>query len=328
MTHPRRLATVLILGFLAAPTFAANQPTQYEYERPVEVAPTEEDIGEDYVVPPVQRPRPRSFWLESLDVALLFIALAFSGWIVLVKRSRRWLIGLTIGCLVYFGFYRDGCVCPIGAIQNVTVSFIDPDFAVSYSVIAFFTLPLIMAVFFGRVFCGGVCPLGAIQELVVLFPIQVPRLLDRILGSIKYIYLALAILIAIRPAISRDFIICRFDPFVGFFRGDGPAHMLMIGGALLILGIFVGRPFCRYLCPYGVLLSIVSRVSWTGVSITPDKELDCGLCMEACPYGAIEGLRAVRSSCLFCARCYDACPQHSGGIPAISSATKDSVELA
>jgi polyferredoxin len=255
------------------------------------------------------------------------IALALGAWMVLVKRRRRWLIGLTIGCLIYFGFYRDGCVCPIGAIQNVTVSFIDPEFAVSYSVIAFFTLPLIVAVFFGRVFCGGVCPLGAIQELVLLFPIQVPRLLDRILGSIKYIYLALAILIAVRPVISRDFIICRFDPFVGFFRGDGPPHMLMIGGALLMLGMFVGRPFCRYLCPYGVLLSIISRVSWTGVSITPDKELDCGLCMEACPYGAIEGLRAVRSSCLFCARCYDACPRHSGAIPAITSGTRDTVEL-
>ena len=30
-----------------------------------------------------------------------------------------------------------------------------------------------------------------------------------------------------------------------------------------------------------------------GVTITPDKELDCGLCAEACPYGAIEKMRAV-----------------------------------
>jgi polyferredoxin len=190
------------------------------------------------------------------------------------------------------------------------VALIDPRYAVSYSVIAFFTLPLILAVFFGRVFCGGVCPLGAIQELVVLKPIQVPRPVDRVLGSIKWIYLSVAILFAALPEISREFLICRWDPFVGFFRGDGPANMLMIGGGLLILGIFVGRPFCRWLCPYGVLLSLVSRISWTGVTITPDKELDCGLCIEACPYGAIENMRAVRSSCLFCARCYNACPRH------------------
>lgn len=285
------------------------QSYEEQYSRPVDVAPSEEDIGEGYTTPLVQRPLPRSFWMETLDVALLLAAMGIGVWIVLVKRKRNWLIVLTIACLAYFGFHRDGCVCPIGAIQNVTAAFIDPGFVVSLSVVAFFMLPLIMALFFGRVFCGGICPLGAIQELVLLFPVQVPRILDRILGSLKYIYLALAIFYAAFPAISRDFIICRFDPFVGFFRGDGPAYMLIIGGIFLVIGMFVGRPFCRYICPYGVLLSWVSRISWKGVSITPDRELDCGLCMEACPYGAIENMRAVRSSCLYCARCYDACPR-------------------
>jgi polyferredoxin len=301
---------VLLLVCLAPLASAAPQQYEQFYERPVDVAPTEEDIGGGYVLPSVQRPHPRSFWWEALDTALLVAALGLSTWIVLARRKRKWLVPLTIGCLAYFGFYREGCVCPIGAIQNVTVALTDPSYIVSYSVIAFFTLPLVLALFFGRVFCGGVCPLGAIQELVLLKPVQVPRPVDRVLGSLKYIYLTLAILFALLPEVGRDFIVCRFDPFVGFFRGDGPANMLMIGGGFLLLGIWVGRPYCRYLCPYGALLSILSRLSWRGVTITPDKELDCGLCIEACPYGAIEKMRAVRSSCLFCARCYNACPRH------------------
>ena len=79
---------------------------------------------------------------------------------------------------------------------------------------------------------------------------------------------------------------------------------------MLGLSTFIGRPYCRYLCPYGGLLSLLSRMSWRGVSVTPDKELDCGLCDEACPYGAIKDLRAARSSCLYCARCFDYCPRH------------------
>lgn len=326
MSLPRALAIAFLCLSLVPWTLAQDESYEQQYERPVDVAPTEEDIGEDYRIPAVQRPYPRSFWLEILDVSLLVIAMGFSTWIVLAKRSRRWFVILTIACLFYFGFYRDGCVCPIGSIQNVAVSFADPSYVVSYSVIAFFTLPLMLAVFFGRVFCGGVCPLGAIQELMLLRPVQVPRRLDRVFGSLKYIYLALALVFAIRPAITRDFLICRFDPFVGFFRGDGPAYMLITGGAILAIGMFVGRPFCRYLCPYGVLLSIVSRISWTGVTITPDKELDCGLCTEACPYGAIEEMRAVRSSCLFCARCYNACPRQrvESGLP--GSGASDPVE--
>jgi polyferredoxin len=178
-------------------------------------------------------------------------------------------------------------------------------------VTAIFFLPLIVALFFGRAFCGGVCPLGAIQELVVLKPVQVPRRLDYALGLLKYVYLALAIVLAVQPAIAREFVICRFDPFVGFFRRDGFAHMMAIGGAFLVVGIFVGRPYCRYLCPYGALLSWCSRLAKRGVTITPDKELDCGLCAEACPYGAIEKMRAVRKECLYCARCYAACPREA-----------------
>lgn len=305
MKRSSRLITILVLTFVVSQTVLA----QIEYERPVEVAPTEEDIGEGYVTPPVQWHPPRATWLNITDAGLLLAGLGISAWLGLARRSRTGIVVLAIACAVYFGFYRKGCVCPIGAIQNVAVALTDPNYAVSYVVVLFFFAPLVLALLFGRIFCGGVCPFGAIQELVVLRPVQVPRRLDKALGLLKYVYLGLAIWFAVLPAAERDFIICRFDPFVGFFRRTGPAYMLIIGGALLVLGMFIGRPYCRYLCPYGGLLAQLARFSWKGVTITPDKELDCGLCAESCPYGAIEKMRAVRTSCLSCARCYSACPR-------------------
>jgi NosR/NirI family nitrous oxide reductase transcriptional regulator len=190
-------------------------------------------------------------------------------------------------------------------------------------VTAAFFLPLFVALFFGRAFCGGVCALGAIQELVVLKPVQVPRRLDRALGLLKYVYLGAAIFFAVKPLVARDFMICRFDPFVGFFRMSGAPHMLFIGGAFLAAGMFIGRPYCRWLCPYGVLLSWCTRLSRRGVTITPDNELDCGLCTDACPYGAIEKMRAVRKDCLYCARCYASCPRDGE----LAKAKKDLVTL-
>jgi ferredoxin len=273
------------------------------------VVPQEDDIGSGYATPEVQRPLPRAAWWNVVDGVLLASALGLSAWIVLGRRSRNWQIVLTVGCLLYFGFYREGCVCPIGAIQNVAVALTDADYAIPYVVIVFFFLPLVLALAFGRVYCGGVCPLGGIADLVLLKPVEVPRRLDKGLGWLRYVYLALAVWFAVAPAGQREFIICRFDPFVGFFRLNGSAGVLMFGGGLLVLGMFVGRPYCRYLCPYGALMSILSRFAWRGLTITPDRELDCGLCTQACPLGAIEKMRAVPSSCLFCARCYASCPR-------------------
>lgn len=305
-----KIFPILLLALIAG-TAAAQDPM--DYSRPVDVAPTEEVIGEGYVTPEVQRPQPLAPWRQILDLALLGAALGLAAWIALKRRSRPLAVALTAACLAYFGFFREGCICPIGSIQNVAVALVDPAAAVPYFVIGIFMLPLVAALFFGRVFCGGVCALGAIQELVLLKPLQVPRRLDQALGSLKWIYLVAAVTLAVLPAASRDFIICRFDPFVGFFRFSGPAHMLLLGGGFLLLGMFVGRPYCRYLCPYGALLSLTSRLAWRSVSITPDRELDCGLCDQACPYGAIEKMRAVRTTCLACSRCYGACPVHLAG---------------
>ena len=235
--------------------------------------------------PPTLTPAPRSIGLEYLDVAVLLAALSLITWLILKKRSRKGAFLVSVFSLIYFGFYRLGCVCSIGAIQNVTLALFDPGYKIPLTVIAFFAIPLLFTLFFGRTFCAGVCPLGAIQDLVAFRPIELPPWIQKMLGLIPFIYLGLAILYA---ATGTDFIICRYDPFVGFFRLDATFLMFSIGGIFLITGIFIARPYCRFFCPYGVLLNLLSRISWKHLSITPAKCIQCRLCEDSCPFGAIE----------------------------------------
>ena len=140
--------------------------------------------------------------------------------IILRFRQRLAVTLLVIFTLVYFGFYRAGCICPIGAIQNVVLSAVDSSYTISIVVTGLFLLPIVAALLFGRVYCGGACPLGALQDLMLRKPIRVPALLDRILRWGRWVYLGLAIWFVLGGLVvlgqdlrvTRSFIICGVRP--------------------------------------------------------------------------------------------------------------------
>ncbi len=238
----------------------------------------------EHVLPTTTVPPPRAEWFQYLDLAALVVALSLATYFAIVKRSRRGLFALGLASLAWFGFYRGGCICPIGAIQNMTLAMTDATYAVPWTVAAMFAVPILFTLFFGRTFCAAVCPLGAMQEAVALRPVNVPVWLDQALGLLAYVYLGAGVLFA---ATGTAFVICRYDPFVGFFRYSAGINMLIVGACFLVGGIFVGRPYCRYLCPYGAILGLVSRCSKWHAKIPPQECIQCRLCENACPYGAI-----------------------------------------
>ena len=238
----------------------------------------------DHPIPTTVLPQVDSPWWLWIDSVALLVALGLATYFALVTRSRSKLFMLSIGSVAWFGFVRGGCVCSVGATQNVALALADSSYAIPMTVVIFFALPLVFTLFFGRTFCAAVCPLGAVQELVTVRSVRVPTWLDQSLGLLAYIYLGAAIVLA---ATNTAFIVCRFDPFVPFFRLSGSTPMLTFGASILLLGVFVGRPYCRYLCPYGAILRVLSRFSKWHVRIPPAACINCRLCEDVCPYDAI-----------------------------------------
>jgi ferredoxin len=221
---------------------------------------------------------------ERVNVAVLAAALGLAAFLVSRYRSRRALVVLSLGSLVYFGFLRQGCPCPIGSIQNVARALGDRSAAVPFVVAATFALPLLFAVWRGRVFCAAVCPAGALQDLVLLHPLRVPAGLAAALSLGRHLYLGLAVLLA---ATGGAFLVCSWDPFVPLFRLSGGALGFGLLGSFLGASTVVARPYCRFLCPYGVLLGWCARLAGRRAHPCPHECLTCHLCADACPIGAL-----------------------------------------
>lgn len=231
--------------------------------------------------------------LESFAPLFLIAVLAITAWASYTKRSRKYILLTMVVSLGYLGFFHHGCVCSVGSIQNVLMSFLSKTYSIPFIVSAAFALPLIAAFFWGRVFCGGVCPLGAMQDLVNVFRLKIPNWLNPILKLLPIAYLFLATVFLISGA---GFLICKYDPFISFIRLHGSFTMILLSVIGLVLSMVIARPYCRFFCPYGVLLGWISRFSKTKVSITPTECEKCHLCKDACPVEAIEKPTALKNS--------------------------------
>jgi polyferredoxin len=96
---------------------------------------------------------------------------------------------------------------------------------------------------------------------------------------------------------------------LNFFR------YLSVGGAvtlalLLIASVFIQNFWCRYLCPYGALMGLVSALSPSRIRRDPDSCIDCGKCAKACPsILPVDKLVQIRSvECTGCMACVAECP--------------------
>ena len=221
---------------------------------------------------------------------------------------------------------------------------------------AFYLIGLLMIVgaVCGRFVCGLLCPFGWVQDLLYKIPVKKLRLprdemrianskhpkavrfflgLDKYLRYAKYAFLIIMV-IFLPLLVKADPWFCKYVCPSGMLLGGIPLMSmnkslaaaagnltllkLCILASLVVISLFLYRPFCRYICPLGAIYSFFNKVSLYRYGIDDsacNRAKGCSACSRACPMG-VDPVKDPNSlECIRCGTCSATCPQkaiHAG----------------
>lgn len=215
------------------------------------------------------------------------------------------------------------------AVRDILAAFMDGSFSAGelFPQMTLVFMVFLVTALWGRFFCGFLCSFGMMQELIFFFSkrvisgkVQIPERFDSVMKFLKYfilVFIVAGIWILALPVdsswnpwgvfgilVSGNFsIISSAIPTVGF------AALLVIMAA----SVFAGRFFCRYLCPLGALLAVVSRKRLYKIRRQSDSCINCGLCTRSCSMGIRipEKNAVISGECIQCMQCLSICPKES-----------------
>jgi len=252
---------------------------------------------------------------QALDLVLMaaFCALAFVSFFRKSKSLKFVTFAASVG---YIGFYKSQLM----SIVNVFGLFGGnlPVFRYNLAWYLLAAVTLVSTILWGRVYCGRICAFGALTQLLdAVVParlrVNVPKVLERRAAQIKFAVLAFALsyfLVTKNPLIYP-----YIEPF-WMFGIYGRSAPMWIGLAVLLTAtVFVRNLYCRFLCPLGAFLGVLSNLTVFRIKRWSECNT-CRICEKACEWGAIRGPKILQTECVRCDDCerlYDdtkKCPHH------------------
>jgi len=245
-------------------------------------------------------------WTQDLkdqapDLAL-FAGFATLALISFFRKSEalKW---ITMGtAVVYLGFARSQLITIVNIFGLTQWNL--PVFRHNMTWYLFAVFTLVTTILFGRLYCGRVCAFGAMTQLLdkvvpARLRVEVPRRIDQRAAYIKYGLLAATVLYFL---ITKNISIYRYvEPF-WMFSLQATTGLWIGLGVLLLATVFVRNLYCRFLCPVGAFLGLLSNLTvfpikrWTECNT-------CKICEKACEWGAIRGPKIIASECVRCDDC-------------------------
>jgi polyferredoxin len=180
-----------------------------------------------------------------------------------------------------------------------------------------------VSLFLKKGFCGWICPVGTVSQYIWMAGekvfgrnFRITGFPDSSLRSLKYVLMGLFLLaIGVMPMWSMAMF------FIGDYYKTVDVRMMkfftemttLTMWVLIVLGVLsllYKNFWCRYLCPYGALLGLLSRLSPFKVRRNEEKCSHCHACTKHCPtHIDVEATGVVKSEeCFGCMTCVSRCP--------------------
>jgi polyferredoxin len=182
---------------------------------------------------------------------------------------------------------------------------------------------LAIAFLLRKAFCSWLCPVGTFSEYLwragrVLFRrnFHLPRWLHVPLRGLKYLLLGFFVWAvanmsadAIEQFMHSPYGVIADVRMLNFFRHLGETAVIVLA-VLVIASVLLQNFWCRYLCPYGALLGLVSFLSPLRIHRSEETCIDCAKCAKACPSSLpVDKLITIKSAeCTGCLECVAVCP--------------------
>ena len=238
---------------------------------------------------------------QAGDLAL-FIAFAALALVSFFRKSVALKYVTLVAAVAYLGFAKSQLVSVVNVYSLLTGNL--PVFRYNLAWYLFAGFTVASTVLWGRLYCGRVCAFGALTQLMDrLVParmrVEVPPWLERRAALVKYGLLGGTILYFL---VTADISAYRYvEPFWMFTR-QASVGMWTVLGLLLVATVFVRNLYCRFLCPVGAALGLMSYLTVFRIKRWSECST-CTICEKACEWGAIDGPAISVAECVRCDDC-------------------------
>ncbi len=239
---------------------------------------------------------------QALDLALLTAFIAFALVSFFRKSVALKYIALAVA-VGYMGFVKSSLVSISDVFRLTDLSL--PPFRYSLAWYLFSGFVVVSTVLWGRLYCGRICAFGALTQLMdAVVPkrirVDVPPAIERRAVLVKYGVLAVVVgyYVATKDLASP---VQYAEPF-WMFSLFGTTAMWIALGLLLAATVFVRNVYCRFLCPVGAALGILSNLTVFRIKRWSECNT-CKICEKTCEWGAIRGPKILKTECVRCDDC-------------------------